>query len=64
MKIFLIEPYKKKDLNQISQVLHCMNNLEMNVVVDSYKQLRVEAPQRRHFLLNYHEHHRQREVTE
>lgn len=47
MKISLIELYKKKELNQISQFLQFMKNIDLNEIVDSYKQLRdEEAPQR------------------
>ena len=47
MKISLIDLYKKKELNQISQFLPFMQNMDMSEIIDSYKQLRdEEAPQR------------------
>jgi len=47
METSLIELYKQKDLNRASQFLHCMKNMEIRALVDSYKKLRdVEAPQR------------------
>jgi len=47
MKISLIDLYKKKELNQVSQFLPFMKNMDMSEIIDSYKQLRdEEAPQR------------------
>ena len=47
MKISLIDLYKKKELNQVSQFLQFMKKIEMSEIIDSYKQLRdEEAPQR------------------
>ena len=44
---FLIELYKKEELNRISEFLDFMKNMDMSQLYDGYKQLRdIEAPKR------------------
>jgi hypothetical protein len=45
---FLIELYKKEELNRISEFLDFMTNMDMNQLYDGYKQLRdSDAPKRK-----------------
>lgn len=47
MKISLNDLYKKKELNQVSHFLQFMKKMEMEEIIESYRQLRdEEAPQR------------------